>query len=67
MTSLATPQAVVVPRQRGDYLAVSAPGEAIRLAVVGIDESAARKAFAVAAKRWLELCEAAKMREEDDC
>lgn len=65
MKSLATPTPIVVLRQRGDYLAVSAPGDAIRLGVVGVDEPAAREAFAASATRWLELCEAAKMREED--
>jgi hypothetical protein len=65
MTPLTTPHAIVVPRPHGGYLAVSAPGEAIRLGVVGDDEAAARSAFDIAANRWLELCEAAKMREAD--
>jgi hypothetical protein len=65
MESIEAPHAVVVPRQTGDYMAVSAPGEAIRLAVIGVDEPTAREAFATAAGRWLELCAAAKMRDHD--
>lgn len=66
MKTIAAPHAVVVPRPRGGYLAVSAPGETIRLAVIGADEPTAREAFDTAADRWLELCAAAKMREDDE-
>jgi len=66
VNTLSTPHAIVVPRRHGGYLAVSAPGEAVRLGVVADDEPAALKAFADSAARWLELCAAAKLREGDD-
>jgi len=65
MQTLSTPEAVLVERQRGGWLAISAPDERLRLGVIGPDEQRAREAFDIAAARWLELCEAAKMRDRD--
>jgi hypothetical protein len=57
------PEPVVVQREAGGWLAVSAPNEALRIGVVGADEHSARAAFAQAAARWLELCQAANERD----
>lgn len=57
---------MVVPCERGGYLAVSAPGEPIRLGVMAPDEESARTAFASSARRWLELVAAAKIRDGND-
>jgi hypothetical protein len=65
MQSQTTPQVVLLPRDRGGWLAVSAPDERLRLAVLGDSEDGARDAFESSASRWLELCEAATMREQD--
>ncbi len=65
MRSQTPPQAVLLPRERGGWLAISAPDEQVRLAVQGDTEDDARDAFGRSAGRWMELCEAATMRDED--
>lgn len=59
------PKSILTPRDHGGWLAVSAPGEILRLAVVGEDEATARQDFARSAERWLELCEAARVRDDE--
>ena len=66
MTFLRTPQAVVVARAHGGWLAVSAADEDLRIGVVGADENEARHTFDLAAARWLELCDAAHRRKSHD-
>lgn len=50
---------VVTPRDVGGYLAVSAPGENLRIGVLGETETEAMTAFDIAAQRWVELLEIA--------
>lgn len=59
MPDLNVPEVVIAPREKGGWLAVSSPGQHLRLAVVGDDEQSAKDAFRAAAVRWLELCELA--------
>jgi hypothetical protein len=55
MSTSAIPTPDLFQQESGGWLAVSRPGETVRLAVAAPGREAAERAFASSAQRWAEL------------
>jgi hypothetical protein len=54
----------LVPRQKGDWLALSALGESIQIGVVGATEEEARESFLLALGAWKDVLAASPSGDE---